>query len=209
MRHRISRMHVLLLQIALLALSGCAGTKRLGQPVADADPAGLKVEADSTLIPPKDSNLGGETPPAPDAVASAPDQVDSESPDPPADAPDASADLTAPSADVVDTNATDLSEGTDVDGGETKKIFVVDGDLNGDGVVNVADVQCQTLVKLWLDAGATDPVPLCAKSLEITDLNCDGIIDLQDTLARINLAMGVPLDPSVDADGDNIDDACQ
>lgn len=86
---------------------------------------------------------------------------------------------------------------------------VVIGDLNGDGVVSVVDVQCEILVKQWMEKNSDDPLPSCAKALPVSDINCDFVVDIEDVMLRIDLALGKGLPTELDTNGDNIVDACQ
>jgi hypothetical protein len=87
------------------------------------------------------------------------------------------------------------------------------GDVTGDGSTNVTDVQCNVLVNLWsLLGGGLGAGPVCAGSVNspiiMADHNCDGIANVQDTLAAVNLALGLGLVVELDADADGCFDAC-
>ncbi len=85
------------------------------------------------------------------------------------------------------------------------------GDLNGDGVVVVVDVQCAVLASLWNLAGQATPPPACIANGEWirADLNCDGSPDVVDVLLDVNYALKMDLPPDVDANADGCPDTCQ
>lgn len=89
----------------------------------------------------------------------------------------------------------------------------VPGDVDGDGETTVADVQCELLTLLWGLAGATGPAPAClrpdASPLIVADMDCSGVVTVGDAVVLINIAIGSPLSPALDPDGDNCADACQ
>lgn len=64
--------------------------------------------------------------------------------------------------------------------------FVLHGEANADGIVNIADV-VYLINYVWI--GGPDPIPL-----EAGDLNCDGAIDIEDVtyLIRYLFAGGTP-----------------
>ncbi len=83
------------------------------------------------------------------------------------------------------------------------------GDVTGDGTVTVVDVQCTVLTSLWVLATPGSPSPGClAVGPTAADLNCDGAIDVTDVVAAVHMALGIPLEPAVDANGDGCADSC-
>lgn len=84
------------------------------------------------------------------------------------------------------------------------------GDPNGDGVVNVLDVQCIILFALWDVLGAVEPPPGCLTGPpSVVDLDCNGQPDVADVQVAIRLALGMSVAASMDTDGDGCPDACQ
>ena len=84
------------------------------------------------------------------------------------------------------------------------------GDVTGDDVTNVVDVQCTINGALWALAGANPPAPICAvPGPEVSDLNLDGAIDVTDVSLGIQIALGIPLAIEIDGDGDGCPDACE
>jgi len=87
------------------------------------------------------------------------------------------------------------------------------GDFTNDNLTTVVDVQCTVLASLAQLQG--DPYPSCLKySPEITDLNCDGSINVNDVLMSIQLSLQCGagsdcfLKPEIDTDGDGIHNNC-
>lgn len=78
------------------------------------------------------------------------------------------------------------------------------GDLDGSGVSNVVDVQCDILLALWeLSTDEMAPPPSCLHvSVSEADVNCDGANNVTDVLLLIQFALNVPIDSSIDVDGD-------
>ncbi|NUN15048.1 MAG: lamin tail domain-containing protein [Myxococcales bacterium] len=85
--------------------------------------------------------------------------------------------------------------------------------MDSDGKALVSDVQCSILATLWSLGGQTDSVPPCIKAPGspglVPDFNCDHVINISDTLLGIGFVLGITLNPSMDADGDQCVDACQ
>ncbi len=79
------------------------------------------------------------------------------------------------------------------------------GDVTNDGKVTVTDIQCVILESLSELIGEDSPG--CAKC--DTDLNCDDFTDVSDVSLAIKMAFGNPLSNVVDADQNNIPDACE
>ena len=82
------------------------------------------------------------------------------------------------------------------------------GDVTGDGVTDILDIQCAILTVLSSLSGAGDPTCLNVPS-EDGDLNCDGTPDIVDIVVGINLALGIPLADQVDGDQDGCPNGCE
>ncbi|NUN14379.1 MAG: hypothetical protein HUU55_12180 [Myxococcales bacterium] len=83
------------------------------------------------------------------------------------------------------------------------------GELTGDGIINVTDVQCAVVVSLWTLSGSSGTPPSCLKGPPVrADVQCDGNINIVDVIIQINLALQAPLDPALDKDGDLCPDDC-
>ena len=87
----------------------------------------------------------------------------------------------------------------------------VGGDLDLSGGVSITDVQCAIVTNLWSAAGAIEgQEPACLLApLSAADATCDGEFNVSEVVLLINRALGIPLDLSIDADGDGCPDACQ
>lgn len=87
------------------------------------------------------------------------------------------------------------------------------GDVNGDGVTNVNDVQCNILMNLWSLAGAVDVVPTClspsAVPTVLPDHNCDAVINVVDSVLAIRFALKLALDFQLDQNTNQCVDACE
>lgn len=89
------------------------------------------------------------------------------------------------------------------------------GDVTGDGLVNVVDVQCTILVALWELGGKQGPVPPCVANNTLpqsylkADHNCDGSVNVVDSQIVIKIGLGDPLDPALDGNQDRKVDACE
>ena len=84
--------------------------------------------------------------------------------------------------------------------------FAIPNDVNGDGEVDVVDVQCVVLTVLG------PGLPDCLANPEAADLNCSGATDVVDyqLMVLVVLAYPQPGVPAIqDADGNNIVDACE
>ncbi len=82
------------------------------------------------------------------------------------------------------------------------------GDVTGNGSTDVADVQCTILAAL-AELG-TIPAPACLAGVPgAEDLNCDGLTNVVDVTLTVRLALSMPFDPALDANGDQCVDACQ
>jgi hypothetical protein len=83
------------------------------------------------------------------------------------------------------------------------------GDINGDGAVNVSDVQCTILLALWQLSGAAVAPPACLKGpLSVADLDCQGGTTVSDIQLDIRRALSVKLPPPIDANGNDCPDSC-
>ncbi len=81
------------------------------------------------------------------------------------------------------------------------------GDLTGDGTRDVVDVQCHVLVVLA--TGAAEPLPACmAAPPSDADLDCNGAVNVTDTVVLDYVVLGLGLSETVDGDGDGCPDAC-
>ncbi len=87
------------------------------------------------------------------------------------------------------------------------------GDVTDDGATTVVDVQCETLLNLWVLGGLAGDAPGClgasAPAWRVGDQNCDRAIDVADTMLVIGWVLGLGVSPVLDADGDGCVDACQ
>lgn len=79
------------------------------------------------------------------------------------------------------------------------------GEVTGDGLANVIDVQCIVLEAL-AEAQST-PAPPCLAG--DADLNCDAAVNVQDVQLGIGAALKLPLATTIDGDHDACPDACQ
>lgn len=83
------------------------------------------------------------------------------------------------------------------------------GDLNGSGEVTVVDVQCGIITVLWEIGGGEGSPPDCVGGPTWqTDVLCDGTSEVSDIVQLIQLAVGLPLGPSIDSDSDGCPDTC-
>jgi hypothetical protein len=80
------------------------------------------------------------------------------------------------------------------------------GEVNGDGVVNVADVQCVILSALGAAEGTGGPACLAEGT---ADLDCDAAVNVVDVQMGINAALKLPLSGALDANHDACPDSCQ
>lgn len=83
------------------------------------------------------------------------------------------------------------------------------GDLNGDGLVNVVDVQCLILTLRWpQEPDKALGGPDCLTSYTSADLNCDGLVTDLDYPFIVDLSLGKALPLEVDSDANSIHDSC-
>jgi hypothetical protein len=87
------------------------------------------------------------------------------------------------------------------------------GDLDASGQANVVDAQCQILMNLWSLTGLVGAYPSCLAApgspALVADHDCNGIINVADTVIAVNFAVGIPLGPAVDANENLCVDACE
>jgi hypothetical protein len=83
------------------------------------------------------------------------------------------------------------------------------GDLTGDGMTNIVDVQCGIYVSLNGIDNITSPPACLGYAYQAADSNCDGEIDVTDLIIVVQHAVLITLDPGIDADGDACPDACE
>ncbi len=82
------------------------------------------------------------------------------------------------------------------------------GDLNGSGVVNVADMQCMILAfQSGMFSGGMPPQ--CLATPEAADLNCDGDVSVIDVQLLIDVVQGNPLHSQIDANSNGVHDNCE
>ncbi|NUN15243.1 MAG: hypothetical protein HUU55_16570 [Myxococcales bacterium] len=83
------------------------------------------------------------------------------------------------------------------------------GDINASGKVDVVDVQCSINTALWVLSGSQGPLPGClAGTLDIADLDCNGIVNVVDVNFEIFITLGIPLSTTLDTDEDGCPDTC-
>lgn len=84
------------------------------------------------------------------------------------------------------------------------------GDVTGDAIVNVLDLQCLIMTSLYEFDPNSIPVPTClAVAPELADLNCDFGVDLSDVLLGIHYVVGSDIAAVLDADSDQCPDTCE
>ena len=88
------------------------------------------------------------------------------------------------------------------------------GDLPGDGVPSVTDIQCMSKVVQWMMAEDDEPAPAClAYGRSVADLDCNGEINVVDLKLSAEIAKnhlsGGALHPSLDGNENNVVDACE
>ena len=72
----------------------------------------------------------------------------------------------------------------------------LNGDVQGDGELNVSDVQCLVLAALDLEPDNPETTPACLVSNGAGDINCTGSLNVVDVQLVVALVLGalVPLD---------------
>jgi len=88
-----------------------------------------------------------------------------------------------------------------------------DPDVNGDGDVNIADLQCTVLFALWQTPDDPESAPACVSWFFSGDLNCDhsaNVVDVQLMVffALNSLVPGISLPPDKDMDADGVHNGC-
>lgn len=84
------------------------------------------------------------------------------------------------------------------------------GDVNGDGDVDILDVQCTVLTALWQLTGPESEGPICQQDApDASDLNCDGFIDVSDAAIHVTMALGASLPTVIDTNANQCPDACE
>lgn len=83
-------------------------------------------------------------------------------------------------------------------------------DLNASGLTDVVDSQCSILLSLWALGGKITAKPSCLPGPESTaDVNCDGDINVVDTVVVTQVALKAPLDSVIDKNGNQCPDVCE
>lgn len=81
------------------------------------------------------------------------------------------------------------------------------GDVNGDGSVDVNDVQC-TIMAILADFNS-DPAPACLEAAYLAESDCDESYDVDDVKVSILYSLGGGLPSVIDADDNLCPDACE
>ena len=83
------------------------------------------------------------------------------------------------------------------------------GDVNADGAMNVADVQCLIQVGAWAHYGLPGATPGCLNvPLSTADLDCTAGITVTDIKIAILLSLDLPLPAFLDLNDDSCIDSC-
>lgn len=82
------------------------------------------------------------------------------------------------------------------------------GDINGNGEVNVVDIQCSLVYAFYIIEGAVGPEPFCVADPLRADANCDLVVNISDVVLITAQVIGEPLPLELDADQDGCVDAC-
>ncbi len=86
------------------------------------------------------------------------------------------------------------------------------GDADGNGQLDIVDVQCALLLALYETTEVGAELPACADEVRMHrcayDLDCSGGTDVVDVSLFIQRALGMPLSPQIDTDGDGCHDGC-
>ena len=87
------------------------------------------------------------------------------------------------------------------------------GDITGDGKADVVDVQCTIISALYSQAPDAGVELLdCLGGLpnqSISDLSCSGETNVVDVIMSLTYALGDPLNPDLDSNGNDCHDACE
>ena len=87
------------------------------------------------------------------------------------------------------------------------------GDITGDGKADVVDVQC-TIISALYNQSPDAGVELldCLGGLpnqSVSDLSCSGETNVVDVIMSLTYALGDPLNPELDSNGNDCHDACE
>lgn len=83
-------------------------------------------------------------------------------------------------------------------------------DINGNGVVNVADTVCATLLSLWDLGGQMGSHPGCLVGpSSVANIDCSAFIDIADVQLHLSIVLGGGLPASIDANSNGCADACE
>lgn len=84
------------------------------------------------------------------------------------------------------------------------------GDVSGDNVVSIVDVQCELLTVLEVLGSSVPVLPDCFGALPVAaDLDCADGPTVGDVVLLINRVLEVPPPAEIDANGDGCPDACE
>ena len=85
------------------------------------------------------------------------------------------------------------------------------GDINGDGKINVTDVQCIVMTIGWETNEKVDDAPKCLKEKnpDYADVDCNEKINETDKKIVEKIALKNPLGIEIDSDQNNIADSCE
>ena len=95
--------------------------------------------------------------------------------------------------------------------GSTANAICVDppGDVTEDGSADVLDVQCVVLTLLWTMDSHNLPLPVCLNGNYFrADVTCNEWANVADAQIVISIALGLPLSPILDSNGDKCPDTC-
>ncbi|NUN16660.1 MAG: hypothetical protein HUU55_23785 [Myxococcales bacterium] len=79
------------------------------------------------------------------------------------------------------------------------------GDVTGDGVTSVVDVQCLIVLVIYELNGKFGAPPTCLGGADFatSDQNCDSTTNVTDIQLGITFVLGTGLDPAIDSNGDD------
>lgn len=85
------------------------------------------------------------------------------------------------------------------------------GDVNGNGVRNVVDLQCSIVTSLFqLMAMPGDPPPSClGGAVSNADVDCTGAVNISDAQLIATLILGDSISAAIDGDANGCPDACE